>query len=542
MRVNNQENLQALTPVDTDPVIPVRLVIGVTGHRHLDDEDALVPDIQEVVEKIRLSMPPLKNTSIVFTVLSPLAEGADRVVAREILKLKDSQLEAVLPFAVDDYIQDFALSSSQTEFHEFLSGAKKITPLPNEGSKKDGYSRAGRYVVDNCDILIALWDGEESAGQGGTAEVVHYARMSRCPLYWIHTKKRNRTVYEAGIGLNHKTYVHLERYNSEKIAPVKIQKEAQQYQESLRIAARESQYASERLAWISFKLLHRFARTDLLAEKYQQLYYRAGSLVYVLAAIAVAAVTFQVLFLPQWYRLAWIEVLCIIAVLVIYTIGKYQKWHTKWIDYRFLAERFRSAIFLGLAGMNVTALRPPRHLSLSYSSQDWMVAAFSSVWSQLPKMKTLQPQELEDLKTLLANNWIDEQIRYHRHTHRRHHLRYLRLLYAGNILFGLTLLVALLHVFHVGSELMSHVFAFLAIMFPSVAAALGAVRTHREYLRNSKRSQEMVRHLEELRKKIEPTQNIEQFYQVVREIEETMLHENEDWRIVVRFHELEPAA
>ena len=157
-------------------------------------------------------------------------------------------------------------------------------------------------------------------------------------------------------------------------------------------------------------------------------------------------------------------------------------------------------------------------------------------------MKNIQPQELEELKTLLVNNWVDEQIRYHRHTHRRHLRRYKRLLYAGNTLFGLTLLVALLHVFHVGTELMSHVFAFLAIMFPSVAAALGAVRTHREYLRNAKRSEEMVRHLEELRKKIETTQNTERFYQVVREIEETMLHENEDWRVVVRFHELEPAA
>ena len=533
-----------MTQENTDPVIPIRIVIGVTGHRKLDNQSALIPHIQEVIEQIRNSLPLLKHTPIVFTVLSPLAEGADRLVASEILKLKDSQLEAVLPFAKEEYTKDFPSPSSQTEFNEFLAQAKKTTTFPLEGSRKDGYSRAGQYVVDNCDILIALWDGEESEGQGGTAEIVQYARISQCPLYWINTKEKNETVYvyEAGIGLNHKAYAHLDSYNSEKITTIQIQMEAQQYQESLKNASPSPRFTAERLNWINYKLMHRFSRTDLLAEKYQKLYFKAGSLTYILAAIAVTAVTFQVLFLPQWYRLAWIEVFCIFAILGIYAIGKYQKWHTKWIDYRFLAERFRSSLFLGVAGMNVTALRPPRHLSLSYSAQDWMVTAFSSVWSQLSPMKTLQPQEIEDLKTFLTSSWVEEQIRYHSHAHQRHQRRHLRLLFAGNTLFALTLLVALLHVFHVGTELVSHVFAFLAIMFPSIAAALGAIRTHREYLRNSKRSQEMVRHLGELKDKIDTTQSIEQFYQTVREIEETMLHENEDWRVVVRFHELEPAA
>jgi hypothetical protein len=34
----------------------------------------------------------------------------------------------------------------------------------------------------------------------------------------------------------------------------------------------------------------------------------------------------------------------------------------------------------------------------------------------------------------------------------------------------------------------------------------------------------------------------ERFPPLVREAEEIMLHENEDWRVVVRFHELEPKA
>ena len=187
-------------------------------------------------------------------------------------------------------------------------------------------------------------------------------------------------------------------------------------------------------------------------------------------------------------------------------------------------------------------MRPPRHLSLSYSSQDWMVSAFSAVWSELPKLDAKPSSGLEEKKSFLVRAWVDEQINYHRNTSVQHQRRYDMLLYTGNSLFGLTLLVAFLHVFHIGPALMNTVLGFLAIIFPATAAALGAIRTHREYLRNAKRSGEMVRHLEELKKQIQIAQNPEQFFNLVREIEETMIHENEDWRIVVRFHELEPPA
>jgi hypothetical protein len=41
---------------------------------------------------------------------------------------------------------------------------------------------------------------------------------------------------------------------------------------------------------------------------------------------------------------------------------------------------------------------------------------------------------------------------------------------------------------------------------------------------------------------MEKARTPEELASLVRETEETMLHENEDWRVVVRFHELEPLA
>lgn len=46
----------------------------------------------------------------------------------------------------------------------------------------------------------------------------------------------------------------------------------------------------------------------------------------------------------------------------------------------------------------------------------------------------------------------------------------------------------------------------------------------------------MVRHLKELKDKMVRVQDYDGFLGLVKETEETMLHENEDWRVVVRFH------
>lgn len=197
---------------------------------------------------------------------------------------------------------------------------------------------------------------------------------------------------------------------------------------------------------------------------------------------------------------------------------------------------------MALSNVEVATLRPPRHLSLSYSSNDWMVAAFSSVWSQRPKLYDPDPSEFESLRKFLLVSWIEDQIRYHKSTSERHQRRHLRMERAGNLLFGLTFLAAVLHVLDVGHDFFHHLLAFMAIVFPAIAGALGAIRIHREYLRNAMRSAEMVHHLEELKDQMMKAQDLEGFLPLVCEAEETMLRENEDWRVVVRFHDLKPPA
>lgn len=228
-----------------------------------------------------------------------------------------------------------------------------------------------------------------------------------------------------------------------------------------------------------------------------------------------------------------------LAALAIVGIGRRQGWHAKWIDYRFLAERLHSALFMALANTDAATLRPPRHLSLSYSSKDWMVAAFSSVWSSRPQLQYLDSSALEQLRHFLGEVWVEDQIRYHNSASKHHHQRHKIMSNASNILFGLTICVAILHVVNIGPHLLESTLAFMAIIFPALAASITAVRTHRDHLRNSMRSAEMVAHLKELKDEMMVVEDLDSLHRLLKEIEQTMLHENEDWRVVVRFHEPE---
>jgi len=522
------------------PTIPACIVVGVTGHRKLENEPFLAKQVQLTLKKIKQLIPPLKNTPLIFSILSPLAEGADRLVAREVLKISELQLEAILPLEKDDYLKDFKLPESKAEFEEFLTQARHTKKLPSAGSRTEAYSQAGRYVVDHCDVLIALWDGKHAAGQGGTGEIVHYAREEKCPLFWIRTDDGARITYEPGKGLSPQSFQELDEYNSEAVDIRKIEKKAKDHYRLLLDQAKDAHFSTHNLHEICEWMLPYYSQMDILAMRYQNLYFRAGGLIYALAAAAVAVAAFQALFLPNWPRIILIEVAFIVAVLIIFWLGNRQRWHSKWIDYRFLAERFRSALFMAVANINVTTMHPPRHLSLSYSSHDWMVNAFSSFWNLHPQLQGPDSSGFVGLRKFLLTAWIDDQIRYYKSTSQRHWRKHRRMSLAGYILFSCTFIAAVLHVLPVGSDLFHRLFAFMAIVFPAIGGALGAIRIHREYLRNAERSTEMVRHLEETKGKMKEVQNLESFLPLVREAEETMLHENEDWRVVVRFHELEP--
>ncbi|HEY2961294.1 MAG TPA: hypothetical protein VGJ37_02695 [Pyrinomonadaceae bacterium] len=159
--------------------------IGVTGHRRLTELDRLSAGIDEALHQVTERYP---NESL--AVISSLAEGADRLVVKRVLERAGARLVVPLPLDQNEYLKDFRSQESRSEFLELLSRAGKVIQAAAADDRTRGYENAGKYVLDHCDVLFAIWNGERSQGRGGTAQVVAEARRRKLPIAWIHAGNR----------------------------------------------------------------------------------------------------------------------------------------------------------------------------------------------------------------------------------------------------------------------------------------------------------------------------------------------------------------
>ena len=60
--------------------------------------------------------------------------------------------------------------------HELLQQAGEVVVLNHRGPSQAAFLDAGRRVVDLSQLVVAVWDGLNARGKGGTADVVRYAR------------------------------------------------------------------------------------------------------------------------------------------------------------------------------------------------------------------------------------------------------------------------------------------------------------------------------------------------------------------------------
>jgi hypothetical protein len=189
-----------ISPTEAPLILALR--IGITGTRHLSPEQLLRTSEQVTLflrnikeEVTRLAVCPAAQavygdapeTRLVS--LSPLAEGSDRVLAKAALE-QGFTLICPLPFARSEYEKDFQSNESKNEFRTLLTRAEpSVLELDGErGEAQDrSYEAVGRYVVRNCDILVAIWDGKPGHGLGGTADIVRFAVNHGPPVWWIHS-------------------------------------------------------------------------------------------------------------------------------------------------------------------------------------------------------------------------------------------------------------------------------------------------------------------------------------------------------------------
>lgn len=155
------------------PVCP--LVFGITGHRDIPADD--VPKLAEAINGF-IQGYANQFPSTPLQLLTPLAEGADRIAAKVFLDA-GHEILVILPFETEEYKNDFASDDSRAEFNRLLAqaaGSIVVEPDASVVEALDGrdacYFEAGRFVAVHSAIMIAAWDGEPAQSAAGTGAIV----------------------------------------------------------------------------------------------------------------------------------------------------------------------------------------------------------------------------------------------------------------------------------------------------------------------------------------------------------------------------------
>jgi hypothetical protein len=140
------------------------ITIGISGHQNLPDiaRRGAERDIRAL----------LARQDGPVTGLSSLAAGADHLFAQLVLAA-GHQLHAVIPCR--GYEATFN-PGNLAVYRELRAAAAEVTELDFIEPSESAFDAAGKYVIEHCDLLVAVWDGQPAHGLGGTGDAVAHAR------------------------------------------------------------------------------------------------------------------------------------------------------------------------------------------------------------------------------------------------------------------------------------------------------------------------------------------------------------------------------
>ncbi|GGN97023.1 hypothetical protein [Nocardia rhizosphaerihabitans] len=143
--------------------------ISVTGHMNITA--ATEPLVRDALSALLADIPDLVG-------ITCLARGADSVFAEAVLD-HGGRLEVVLPSR--NYRTAQVKPDDLPRFDNLLAKAHTARVMDFDDAGRAAYEAANKVLLDHCDRLIAVWDGDHGA-RGGTATVVALAHTRAIPV------------------------------------------------------------------------------------------------------------------------------------------------------------------------------------------------------------------------------------------------------------------------------------------------------------------------------------------------------------------------
>lgn len=573
---------------------PLALVIGVTGHRDLRPEDE--PRLEEIVRDIFTDL-LTRYPHTPIEVLSPIAEGADRLVARVALDL-GVHLVVPLPMPREVYLTDFETAESRAEFDELLSRASEVVELPlfgdstiddirEHGSARDmQYGVMGAWTVRNSHALIALWDGVISHLPHGTADIVRFnlegipdafapsrgilAPTEGDPVYHVVTRRRNgngggpgedptlRMLYPPGFGPEESgdkfqsVLEHTERFNRDVVEYE--QEDRSRFDQSVEWVVGEDLLQIREMGLAP--TLEVFSRADTLATHFAG--HTRWSLKWIFILVVLAATVFDIythVYLLAWPLLAGYLFFLVLTYLLVVRSSR-QEYHSRYLDYRALAEGLRVRLFWDVAGVGDEVA--DNYLHKQRSELDWIRYALR-VWrpgegkelASLVGGKTVMKNltlEAKERLGIVQRRWIQDQLNYFIRSARKEEHSARRATRWANIFIVIGILLALGQVVMQGidnpdfTREPSHwllVAVALAPIFAGLAVGYAEKRAHHDHARQYERMSLLFAQAEEKMEEFMKEGKEEKGIELIEELGKEALAENGDWVLVHRDRPIE---
>lgn len=554
--------------------IPFRIKIGITGTRNLTNSEKIALSLQTFFTSTyqeafdsdgRHAISSLTATPVELTLISPLAEGADRLAARVALQCTGTRLEVILPIVQEDYCADFHSNDSRNEFLELLALAQRVS-VASSSLRPECYQLAGKAVVDACDILVAIWDGEPSRGRGGTAGIVDLAVKQGKTVFIISPNSPGEIVVKNGGRLRGSHLSGLEDFNALPLDGSEFQKSVTRQSGWLFNAPAAESVSPATRERINTHLIPTFVRAEAVAAHYQGRYLRAGLFGYLIALLSVAILAIAIVLfhdnLTGSSICYGIELTALATVFIMIHRAHKAGVHEKWLASRALAERLRNAFYFVACDLSPTYPQINVDENPLYSGEkEWIGSAFSEVCAGLPPISRPDDTSSSARAQYIKTCWVNEQIAYHQlnvqgspdanvwirrlGTQRCDDL--LRRLAFGSF-FG-ALLISALHLsfalfeLHGGwVKLVEEALTIIAIVLPVAGATFNGYRSLMEFSRMEANSKIMQSQLRRIAPLLDDVQNSKDLEQILRKVEELMLMESQDWVRLMKFSDLERVA
>jgi hypothetical protein len=460
---------------------PLALTIGVVGHRpnripeaaraKIDaDVGAVLAAIGQAAEASRLAHAEVfAATPARPVLLSALAEGADRYAAHGALA-GGIALSVALPFPVEEYAKDFAEQASRDEYARLIEAAERLLVLPGRhDSTPRAYDGVGVVILENSDLILAIWDGGASAGKGGTTDLLERAAAMGMPIIHIDAlgAARPRLLWSglAAYPVGGSDLEHLPSAPAIEALPAVVDRvvrppadpdERRRLGRYLGEACRRFNWRIEVPLMLALMGLRRLRRTDLepappealaadldrfvaatpggepparpaprlgafasaygvadaLAIRYAQIFRGSYVARFMLAAVAVivggiALFGDQIFGWVTW-PLAVVQMTIVLVILVNTAVAARRDWHGRWRECREVAERMRAAVpswLLGQVRNDAPADEP--------TWTGWYARAnlrALGIWSG-----ELNADRLAGIRDILVG-FVEDQRNYHEHT------------------------------------------------------------------------------------------------------------------------------